>query len=83
MSAWSVYWLCWFAAVVITFAVPEGYALVTGQPQATLSANIWALESAAPGQSILNWSAIHVLVGGGLAVLLIWLIGHLIFRIWT
>jgi hypothetical protein len=56
--------------------------LFSGHPENTLSDNIWALEKLMPGESLWQWTAVHVLVGGVLIVLLVWLIGHLVFGIW-
>jgi hypothetical protein len=83
MNKWSWYWLIWFIVMFpISFLIPELIALSKGQPENTLSANVWRLEQAAPGQTIFNWTAIHVLLGGFLFVLLVWLAFHLVFRIW-
>lgn len=83
MTPWSWYWLSWF---VVTFGLgflpPELYALFTDK-QHTLSWTIWHLEGFLPGTSVVNWTAVHVLVGGVLLVLLGWLAGHLVFGIWT
>jgi hypothetical protein len=82
MNAWSWYWCCWLTGVLVSFAVPETIALATGHPRNTLSWNIWTFFGGKPGESPLAWSATHFLVGGALAVGLVWLIGHLIFGLW-
>jgi hypothetical protein len=80
---WSIYWLCWFIAFLpVSFLVPELYVLAIGQPENTLSANVWRLEQWLPGQNLWQWTALHVLIGGCLAVLLVWLLGHLVFGLW-
>jgi hypothetical protein len=82
MNGWSVYWLCWFCGAFFAFLIPEVYALAAGHDENTLSAQIWHLESLTPGQHIWQWSAAHWLIGGMLAVTLVWLIGHFLFGIW-
>lgn len=82
-NAWSWYWLAWF---VFTFPVaffgPELYALLSGHPENTLSAQIWRMQGFIPGQSIVNWGAVHFLIAGILGVLLVWLFGHFVLGIW-
>jgi hypothetical protein len=83
VNGWSWYWLCWFIFFVpVSFLIPELFELGTGHPENTLSANVWRLEKWMPGQDLGHWTALHVLVGGCLAVLLIWLLGHLVFGLW-
>jgi len=79
---WSIYWLCWFGATLVAFLVPELYALATGHGENTLSAQVWELEKITPGQHVWQWTALHVLIGGGLTVVLLWLIIHLAWGIW-
>lgn len=83
MNSWSWYWVGWFVVTAFSFLVPEVYALATGNPANTLSANIWKLEGAVPHQVIWAWIAAHFLIGGLIAVLLIWLLFHFTFVIWT
>lgn len=83
MNAWAGYWLTWFLVTITTFAVPETYALVTGHPENTLSAQIWGLEGILSGQEpIWQWTAAHILIGGSLFLGLVWLAFHLLFGIW-
>lgn len=82
MNAWSAYWLYWFLALLVSFLGPELYALVTGHGENTLSAQVWKLEGLAPGQHVWQWTALHVLIGGGLGLLFVWLIFHFVFGIW-
>lgn len=82
-NAWSWYWLTWFVLCFpATFFIPEMYALLTGHAENTLSAQIWRLEGFVPGQPFTSWSAVHFLIGGVIAVLLIWLLGHFVLGIW-
>lgn len=83
MNAWSTYWLLWFVLAFASFIVPELWAILTGHTENTLSAQVWNLESATTGSSIVSWTAIHWLLGGIFVVLFVWLIGHFVFRIWT
>jgi hypothetical protein len=82
VNGWSWYWLAWFSVLVTAFLGPELYALATGHSENTLSANVWRLEQSLPGENLWQWTALHVLIGGCLAVLLIWLLGHLVFGLW-
>lgn len=82
MNGWSWYWLAWFEVSILAFLGPELYALFTRHNENTLSANIWRLEQVQTGQSLWQWTALHFLVGGSLALLLVWLIFHLVFGIW-
>lgn len=79
----KTYWLIWFIVMTVSFLIPEVIALCTNV-YATLSWTLWDLEGFLPGQdNVLKWSAVHFLIGGLLIVLLLWLIGHLVFGIWT
>jgi hypothetical protein len=80
--ALSVYWLVWFLVSIGSFMAVEFWALARGRGQDTLSAQIWRLEQFLPGQNLWQWTALHVLIGGGLFVLLGWLIGHFVFGVW-
>lgn len=82
MNAWSKYWLTWFFVSFVAFIVPEVWALITGHDENTLSENVWRLEKIPTGGSLWHWTALHVLLGGSLLVVLVWLIGHLVFGIW-
>jgi hypothetical protein len=82
VTGWHRYWLIWFVVSFLAFAIPEGIALFTDWRN-TLSASIWDLEGLVPGQPLDKWGTAHVLIGGMLALILIWLIGHLVLGIWT
>lgn len=69
------YWLVW---LVVGFCLPEFVALGTGHPQWTLSDTVWRIFSVQPHQDVWQWKAAHFL----LAVFMVWLTGHLVFRIW-
>jgi hypothetical protein len=70
----SFYWLViWFA---IGFGGMEGWALSTGRPNDTLSAQVWHLEgNFGPPWT---WSAVHAALAFGF----IWLAFHMIDHIW-
>ena len=69
----------WFWAVLLIIGgVVETVALATGHPEWTLSEFVWRACNVTPGQSIYKWTAVHVL----LALALIWLWFHFVFRIW-
>ena len=78
---WSHYWQYGALAVLVYFGVGEGYTLATNW-QNTLSANIWRMEDFMPGQSVINWSAVHFLFIGVLFVIDIWLLGHFGWGLW-
>lgn len=82
MTGWQRYWLIWFLVSFASFIVPEFYALFTN-PQNTLSWTVWDLEGLVPGQPLDKWGTAHVLIGGFLTLVFIWLIGHLALGIWT
>lgn len=81
LAVWHRYWLCWFIVMFASFIGPEIYGLVTDSRR-TLSAAIWHLEKYTPGQSIIGWSAFHLLFIGALIVVEVWLIGHFGWHIW-
>lgn len=81
LHAWHVFWLAWFATSFFTFLGFEIYALCTDWRR-TLSAAVWHFEDTAPGQPIVNWTALHFLFGGALITVFVWLIGHFLFDIW-
>jgi hypothetical protein len=84
VKGYALYWLIWFGVLFVSFIVPELIALFSN-PRNTLSWTLWNLEQVVPGshQPVWQWTALHVLIGGVLAVLLVWLIGHLVFGIWA
>jgi hypothetical protein len=69
------YWQIWAALTLVSFLVPETFALFTNW-QNTLSANVWRFEGFDPRQSVLQWSAGHFLFIGVLFLLDVWLLGH-------
>lgn len=84
-NGWSWYWLEWFVEMfAVRFLVPELWQLWSGHSENSFSAQVWRIEGVNPGmpQSIFNWSFAHYAVGGILALLLIWLIGHFVFGLW-
>lgn len=82
-NGFSHYWLVWLVAAFATFIVPELYALVSGHPENTLSAQVWRLEGILNGNApLVNWTAVHFLLGGMFAVIFVWLIGHFALGIW-
>lgn len=71
--AW--YWLAW---LLVGFAVPEGIALARRRPQDTLSETVWHWCEVTPGNTLVHWTALHVLV----ALFMLWLFFHIVFGIW-
>ncbi|HEY2090241.1 MAG TPA: hypothetical protein VGH54_29990 [Mycobacterium sp.] len=82
MNAWSWFWCAWFGISFTSFLAVETWALVIGQPENTLSWQLWRLMNVTPNQPVWQWSATHILVGGLLALTLGWLILHLDLGIW-
>lgn len=62
----SLYWLAW---IVVGFMPLEFWALATGQPQYTLSDQVWHLEGT--GSSFARWF---------IAAFCAWLFFHMVFR---
>lgn len=83
MTGWQKYWLLWASVSFVSFIVPELWAIFTVGASGTLSGSIWKLEGLVPGQPLDKWGTAHVLIGGTLTLVLIWLIGHLVIGIWT
>lgn len=77
----KTYWAWWASLSFLFFIVPELYAAFTN-PQNTLSWTVWDVEGFQPGQPITAWTATHILIGGVLCTVLLWLIGHLVFGLW-
>jgi hypothetical protein len=78
---WKLYWALWALGTFASFLIPELIAVFTN-PKNTLSWTVWDLEGGNPGDPIGAWTTAHVLLGGALLVVLVWLIGHLVFGIW-
>lgn len=74
MTRWQLYWAAW---IVIGFVVPETWALLTN-PRNTLSDTIWSWFGVKTGVPLWQWNVLHFALLG----FLIWLLGHMAFRIW-
>lgn len=82
-DGFSHYWLWYVLAAFVAFIVPELYALASGHPENTLSAQVWRLEGILNRNfPLVQWTAVHFLLGGVFIVAFIWLIGHFTFGIW-
>lgn len=82
-DAWSHYWLWWTVATFVAFIVPELWALASGHPERTLSAQVWRLEGILQRNApVVQWTAVHFLLGGMFVVVFVWLIGHFVAGIW-
>jgi hypothetical protein len=66
---WSLYWLIW---LVVMFLIPELYAIITGHPENTFSAQIWHLEGT--GATFFRWVVASTFA---------WLFIHMTFRLFT
>lgn len=74
MTGMRLYWLLW---LVVGFGVPETYWLFANTKN-TLSWTVWTWFGVREGVPVWQWSVAHLL----LAVILLWLVGHLAFGIW-
>jgi hypothetical protein len=72
----SVYWLGW---VVVGFGGFEGYAVVTGHPENTLSAQVWRVLDTVARQPMSAWSWQHWVGMTVVLVLFAWLSVHFAF----
>lgn len=69
----------WFWGVLLAIGgVAETVALATRHYSWTLSETLWRWCDVLPGQTILQWKFIHLLM----FVFMVWLTIHLAFRIW-
>lgn len=81
MRLWgAIYWPVWLITAVVTFLVPEIYALVSGHPANTLSDWVWRTLKIAKNQHIGAWTAADFLVFGCWLTLVTWLTFHFFFR---
>lgn len=74
MTRWQLYWLAW---LLVGFLVPETYALFTDSRN-TLSETTWSWFGVMKNQPISQWSVQHYILLG----FVVWLAGHMAFRIW-
>lgn len=71
----TLYWLVgWFA---IGFGVPETLAIITKHREWTFSDTVWRICETMPGQTIWQYTLIHVIIG--LALLAVFV--HLVFGV--
>lgn len=81
MRVWgAVYWPVWLVTAVVTFLVPEIYALASGHPENTLSDWVWRTLKIARHQNPGAWTAADFLTFGCWVVLVVWLTAHFWFR---
>lgn len=73
LRMWHAYWLLWIG---VGFVVPETIALITGK--GTLSDTIWRWFGVKDGISITHWTVLHFF----LLAFMVWLFGHMVFRLW-
>lgn len=73
------YWPAWLGLAVLTFLVPEIYALATNVRN-TLSWWVWDQLHIAAGESPTQWSAVAFLTFGVWLVMVVWLTFHFWFR---
>lgn len=71
---WRIYWALW---ILVGFMVPESIALWRGKGE-TLSDTIWKWFGVKEGISLTHWTVLHFF----LLAFMIWLLGHMAFRIW-
>jgi hypothetical protein len=82
-NGFSHYWFVWALVTFFSFIVPEVYALASGHPENTLSAQVWRMEGILNTNApLVNWTSVHFLLGGMFILTFVWLIGHFTFGIW-
>ena len=72
----SLYWLGWVAA---GFGGPEAWAIVSGHPENTLSAQVWRILDTIARQPMSAWAWQHWVGAVVLLVLFAWLSVHFAF----
>lgn len=75
-NAWSVYWLALVGGFIAAFLPPELYALASGQPANTLSAQFWRIGHVVAGQPPWEWAPEHWAMATILTLLFTWLAVH-------
>lgn len=81
-NAWSAYWLGSVSFFIfVLFLPPELYALATGHPENTLSAQVWRIGQVMLGQPITAWSWQHWVLITFVTLLFGWLIVHFSFGV--
>lgn len=75
MRWYDWYWTTW---LLVVFGGMEGWALASGHPERTFSEFIWRVCDVLPGQTVKQWTFVHY----ALIVTLIWLLGHLGWKLW-
>jgi hypothetical protein len=84
--SWHKYWLIWFVLWFVVGFLPVEFYCMAKRNGGTLSETIWWLEGYKPGDvdfaDIAKWTAGHVLFGGVLSLVLLWLVGHFLLRWW-
>ena len=75
-NGWSVYWLCLVGGFIALFLPPELYALATGRPANTLSAQFWRLGDVVANQPLSQWAPEHWAMATIVTLLFVWLAVH-------
>ncbi len=77
------YWSYYLPVVFLLFAVPEGVAIARGRTDDTLSGYIWRMFDVIRSQPISQWSFQHFAFACMFTSLVVWLLGHFLFHVWT
>ena len=77
------YWQTWLVGWFVSFITFEMYQITNGHPENTLSAAVWHWLGVVKGQPISQWSFLHFIVIGLMALTFGWLIGHFGWMDWT
>jgi hypothetical protein len=81
-NAWSAYWASVVSFFVfVLFLPPELYAIATGHPENTLSAQFWRLGDVVANQPISQWAPEHWAMAIAVTALFGWLIPHFVLGI--
>ena len=76
-NAWSLYWASSVGFFVfVLFLPPELYAIASGHPENTLSAQFWRIGDVIAGQNVTEWAGQHWAMAVPVTMLFSWLIVH-------
>lgn len=79
-NAWSAYWLsAVLFFVLVLFLPPELYAIASGHPENTLSAQFWRIGDVVLHQPPTQWAPQHWALAVWAFALFGWLIVHFVF----
>ncbi len=75
-NGFSIYWLALVGGFVALFLPVELYALASGRPQDSLSAQFWRIGDVVASQPMSQWAPEHWVLASVVTLLFVWLILH-------